>query len=57
MVRKYNGEWIAADGPLAFNLSGWVSFKGDKPYEGKLVRKDAVVVARTYGSAETIVTR
>lgn len=57
MVRKYNGEWIAADGPLAFNLSGWVSYKGDKPYEGKLVRKDAVAVARTYGSSETIVTR
>ena len=57
IVRKYNGEWIAADGPLAFNLSGWISFKGEKPYEGKLVRKDAVVVARTYGSAETIVTR
>jgi len=57
MVRKYNGEWIAADGPLAFNLSGWVSFKGEKPYEGKLVRKDAVVIARTYGSFESVVTR
>jgi len=26
IARKYNGEWIAADGPLAFNLSGWISF-------------------------------
>ncbi len=57
IARKYNGEWIAADGPLAFNLSGWVSFKGEKPYEGKLVRKDEVVTARTYGSSETIVSR
>ena len=24
-VRKYNGEWIAADGPLSFNLSGWTA--------------------------------
>jgi len=42
---------------LAFNLSGWISFKGEKPYEGKLVRKDAVVIARTYGSSESVVTR
>jgi LysM repeat protein len=57
MVRKYNGEWIAADGPLAFNLSGWISSKGEKPYEGKLIRKDAVVIARIYGSSESVVTR
>jgi LysM repeat protein len=57
IVRKYNGEWIAADGPLAFNLSGWISYKGDNPYEGKLIRKDAVVFARVYGSYESVVTR
>jgi len=57
IVRKYNGEWIAADGPLPFNLSGWVSYKGDKMYEGRLIRKDAVVFARVYGSHESVVTR
>ncbi len=57
IVRKYNGEWIAADGPLAFNLSGWISYKGEKAYDGRLIRKDAVVVARTYGSYESVVTR
>ncbi len=57
IARKYNGEWIAADGPLAFNLSGWISYKGEKAYEGKLVKKDAVVFARRYGSFESIITR
>jgi hypothetical protein len=23
LARKYNGEWIAADGPIPFVLSGW----------------------------------
>ncbi|HNB54482.1 MAG TPA: M23 family metallopeptidase, partial [Anaerolineales bacterium] len=23
LARKFNGEWIAADGPLPFNLGGW----------------------------------
>jgi len=57
IARKYNGEWIAADGPLAFNLSGWVAYNGDKPYQGKLVRKDAVVLAMRYGSFESQITR
>ncbi len=25
IARKYNGEWILADGPLAFNLEGWIT--------------------------------
>lgn len=25
IARKYNGEWILADGPLAFNLEGWLT--------------------------------
>src|SRR5205823_2625090 len=34
VVRKYNGEWILADGPLPFNLEGWVAHDGDKAYQG-----------------------
>jgi LasA protease len=36
IARRYNGEWIPAGGPLAFNLSGWVVAAGDAPYEGTL---------------------
>lgn len=57
IARKYNGEWVAADGPLPFNLSGWIAQKGEKPYQGKMIRKDAVVIARTYGSSESVITR
>jgi murein DD-endopeptidase MepM/ murein hydrolase activator NlpD len=28
VARKYNGEWIPADGPLAFVMEGWVPHNG-----------------------------
>ncbi len=36
LARKYNGEWIAADGPLPFNLDGWVSSGNGREYDGFL---------------------
>ena len=44
-ARKYNGEWVTADGPIPFILSGWRVVAGNKAYEGKLVRDDEVVIA------------
>jgi hypothetical protein len=38
IARKYNGEWILADGPLAFNLEGWVAHAGAEAYLGTLTR-------------------
>jgi LasA protease len=43
IARKYNGEWILADGPLAFNLEGWVAHNGSQAYEGTL-RRGALTV-------------
>jgi LasA protease len=34
--RRYNGEWISAGGPLAFNLSNWIAGYGDEAYQGTL---------------------
>jgi len=45
IARKYNGEWILADGPLAFNLEGWVAHNGPAPYLGTLTREGRVVEA------------
>lgn len=45
IARKYNGEWIPADGVLAFNLEGWVARNGRLPYEGSLVRFSQTVRA------------
>jgi hypothetical protein len=48
IARKYNGEWILADGPLAFNLNGWTAHNGAEPYQGTLTRFSRTVVACSY---------
>ena len=45
IARKYNGEWILADGPLAFNLEGWVAHNGSRAYKGTLIRGGVVMTA------------
>ncbi len=57
LARKYNGEWILADGPLPFTLSGWVAHAGSKPYQGALIKGDLVVYACTCASQETNISR
>jgi LasA protease len=43
--RKYNGEWIPADGPLAFNMEGWVAKNGRTAYQGTLIKGGLKVTA------------
>jgi murein DD-endopeptidase MepM/ murein hydrolase activator NlpD len=43
IARKYNGEWIPADGPLPFNMAGWISSGSGVEYDGKLTRNGQVV--------------
>ncbi len=50
IARKFNGEWILADGPMPFVLSGWQVGAGDLPYEGILTRGDNIIYASTSGS-------
>ncbi len=38
LVRKYNGEWIAADSSLPFVLGGWTSSGNGIEYDGYLKR-------------------
>lgn len=45
IARRYNGEWIAADGSLPFNLDGWISEGAGVEYDGFLKRKGEVVEA------------
>lgn len=40
IARRYNGEWIAADGPIPLVLSGWRAINGLAEYEGKMVKGD-----------------
>ncbi|MEO5888219.1 MAG: LysM peptidoglycan-binding domain-containing protein [Anaerolineales bacterium] len=45
VARKYNGEWILAAGPLAFNLEGWIADGGKIAREGTLTRGPIIVTA------------
>lgn len=46
-ARKYNGEWIAAGGPVPFVLSGWTAQNGAAAYLGTLVRDGKTITACT----------
>ncbi len=48
LARRYNGEWIAADGNLPFNLDGWVSYGEGAEYNGYL-RKDGKSIEAAEG--------
>lgn len=56
-ARKYNGEWVIADGPLPFNLSGWTVVAGEKPYEGLLIKGDRTIIADPLGRSWSVIIR
>jgi LasA protease len=45
VARKYNGEWILADGPLVFDFEGWVAHSDGEAYKGTLTRGPLTVTA------------
>lgn len=45
IARRYNGEWIAADGYLPFVMDGWVSSGYGVEYDGYLTKGDLTVEA------------
>lgn len=53
IVRKYNGEWVPADGPLGFVMSGWRAKAGSASLSGWLVRGDQVVKASVVGATSS----
>jgi len=57
LVRKYNGEWILADGSLPFELSGWVAHAGSQAYQGALTKGDQTILACTCATKETLISR
>jgi hypothetical protein len=57
VARKYNGEWILADGPMPFVLSGLVTHAGDKAYLGELTKDNMVAEASTSGTMYTLTKR
>ena len=57
IARKYNGEWLAADGPLPFILSGWRAQADERNYYGTLVKGDQIVDSNSSGSRTSIIVR
>jgi LasA protease len=57
IARKYNGEWVPADGPLPFNLGGWIAHAGKEAYKGTLTRDGETVTACTCSNAPSFITR
>jgi LasA protease len=56
-ARKYNGEWVTADGPIPFVLSGWRVVAGEAAYKGQLVRGDQVITADLLSQGWSHITR
>ena len=57
IARKYNGEWISADGPLPFALSGWTVHAGSKPYDGTMTKGSDTITSSIYGAFESLIVR
>ena len=51
--RRYNGEWLAADGFAPFVMSGWVAHAGSGSYIGSLTNGERVVEACSCARAQT----
>jgi len=45
LARRYNGEWIPADGSIPFNLDGWVSSGAWNAYDGYMSRNGQTITA------------
>jgi len=57
ITRRYNGEWVPADGPLPFVLSEWTVQASSVPYKGWLMRGTDIIYANTSSTSETLISR
>jgi LasA protease len=53
IARKYNGEWMPADGIVPYDLGGWIAHKGAAEYDGTLTRAGRVIIACTCAGASS----
>lgn len=57
IARKFNGEWVLAEGGLPFVLSGYRAYKSEKFCQGTLVKGDDYVYAYAWGNYLTKISR
>jgi LasA protease len=53
VARKYNGEWMPADGVIPLNLGGWIAHEGAIEYQGTLTRGGHTLTACTCADASS----
>ena len=57
IVRKLNGEWIPADGPLPFVMDGWRAHASDEFYVGTLTRGEDVIISSLVSTGTSHIVR
>lgn len=57
IARRYNGEWLLADGPLPMVLGGWQVRSGNAVYKGYLEKDGKTVTAAVNGNHESEIRR
>jgi LasA protease len=57
LARRYNGEWLAADGPVPFVLSGWRAVADERNFYGSLVRGDERITSDSSGQQGSTIWR
>jgi murein DD-endopeptidase MepM/ murein hydrolase activator NlpD len=57
IARKFNGEWLAADGPVPFVLGGWRAVAEERNYYGALVRGAERVSSNSSGQQGSTIVR
>jgi hypothetical protein len=57
LARKYNGEWMAADGSLPLVLGAWISSGDGNEYEGTLRRGSEILRADEGASDSNLLSR
>ena len=56
-ARKYNGEWMAAGGPVPLVMDGWRALAGPAPYQGWLARAGIKIQASQYAASSSQIFR
>lgn len=57
LARKYNGEWLPAEGWAPFVLSGYLVRGNGTNYQGELVKGDIAIAACPYGCQGALIKR
>jgi len=57
IIRKLNGEWIPADGPIPFVMDGWTAHAGEEIYLGTLTRGDEFIISSIFSAGTSHIIR